>query len=81
MPAMILPRVRPSLILVHRTSALSIRWLSSTYNPSDFSFTGSGYTSTIDTNSSTKGPLSEASLSGGHRLTPRAFRQIRCGPA
>ncbi|KAF8468359.1 P-loop containing nucleoside triphosphate hydrolase protein [Kalaharituber pfeilii] len=47
------------------TSSLARRLLS-TYNPSDFSFSGSG---------GHEGPLSDASPSGGHRLTPRTLKE------
>ncbi|KAI5841832.1 P-loop containing nucleoside triphosphate hydrolase protein [Morchella snyderi] len=46
------------------------RWLS--YNPSNFSFGGAGYSSTVDTNSPTQGPLADAA---SVKLTPRALKQ------
>ncbi|KAH8145772.1 uncharacterized protein LAJ45_10249 [Morchella importuna] len=46
------------------------RWLS--YNPSNFSFGSAGYSSTVDTNSPTQGPLADAA---SVKLTPRALKQ------
>ncbi|RPB26299.1 ClpX, ATPase regulatory subunit [Terfezia boudieri ATCC MYA-4762] len=62
-------------VLLRCTSSLPRRWLS-TFNSSssDFSFT-SGYSSAIDTNTTIKGPLGDASLHGAHRLTPRALKE------
>lgn len=69
---MLLGRPRPLKQLAAGSSFIisTRRWLS--YNPSNFSFGGAGYSSTVDTNTPTQGPLADAA---SVKLTPRALKQ------
>ncbi|RPA99984.1 ClpX, ATPase regulatory subunit [Choiromyces venosus 120613-1] len=66
-PPLLYRGIRPSSLTVVR------RWMSS-YDPSDFQFGGAGFSSRVDTDTPTFGPLGDAP-SGLNRLTPRALKQ------
>ncbi|KAF8245818.1 ClpX, ATPase regulatory subunit [Wilcoxina mikolae CBS 423.85] len=56
------------------TIALSRRWYSSTYRPSDINYPGTGFTSSINTKEPIIGPLADA-IAGGVKITPRVLKQ------
>lgn len=62
-PPLLYRGIRPSSLIVVR------RWMSS-YDPSDYQFGGAGFSSRVDTDTPTFGPLGDAS-SGINKLTPR----------
>ncbi|KAG0635780.1 P-loop containing nucleoside triphosphate hydrolase protein [Tuber brumale] len=66
-PPLLYRGIRPSSLTVAQ------RWMSS-YDPSDFQFGGAGFSSRVDTDTPTFGPLGDAS-SGINKLTPRALKQ------
>jgi ATP-dependent Clp protease ATP-binding subunit ClpX len=67
---MLLPWSRLHRCSTSITSALVLRRSMSTYRPSEFNFSGAGFTGNIESKESVVGPLANA-LAGGVKITPR----------